>query len=376
MPFKGFYKIRSMERYLDLNISRDNELHNIVTLAAEACQTPAAFLVFYDEGKLNYQVKTGPLSKKISTKNSFWDVELDLNEVLVVPDTLLNDKFASQIAVSAYPHVRFYAGVPLLTHDGQNIGSLYVLGQEAKPLSERRQHMLQLLARQAVTMVEFELSLGILKEQYAESKNSENKLRSFFESSKSSHLLIGRNMEVLTFNKTFYDVAYAMFGKAVTAGVLSTDYIYPSYVNDFVDNVQIALNGTPVQHERLIEFEGMDPMWTKISYNPTYSADGNIIGVSFNATNVTERKKSEEKIIKQNEALRKIAYLQSHELRKPVASILGLMHLLKLEGTDNNSQILHMMEMAVLELDETIHQIVKNTETQTEIDQLPENLPF
>jgi PAS domain S-box-containing protein len=362
-----------MERFLDLNVNRENELQNIVTLAAEACQTPAAYLILFDEGHLKYQFHISSLASYSSLEPSFWNISLKHNEVLVIEDTLTDSVLSQHPAVLQEPNIRFYAGVPLVTHDGQNIGSLYVLGQQAKALSERRRHMLQLLARQAVSMVEFELSLGILKEQYFEAKNSENKLRSFFESSKSSHLLIGRNLEVITYNKTFYDIATHLFGKGVTAGNASTDYIYPVYIDDFIKNVQTALGGETVSHERVVEFKGIDPRWFKISYNPTYDADGKIFGVSFNSTDITKRKQNEEKILKQNEALREIAYLQSHELRKPVASILGLMHLLKLESSDPDSDVLRMMEKAVAELDQTIHQIVRNTETQVEAGAMPSN---
>ena len=371
MPFNEFYKIRSMERFLDLNISRENELQNIVTLAAEACQTRAAFLVFLNEGKLEHQFKYGFVADEIPEDMSFWDIALP-NEIRTIADLTQTDEYSHHPLVLNQPHLRFYAGVPLVTHDGQNIGSLYVLGQEAKTLSDRRKHMLQLLSQQAVNMIEFEFSLKLLKEQFAEAKNSENKLRSFFESSKSSHLLIGLNMEVITFNKTFRDIAFELFGREITSGVNALDFIYETYIDDFVKHVQTALGGETVQHERIVQFGGMEPRWAKITYNPTYDGSDRIIGVSFNSTDITERKKNEEKIITQNETLKKIAYLQSHELRKPVASILGLMHLLKLEETGPKSQILQMMEKAVLELDETIHHIVKSTETQTEQDPLSE----
>jgi hypothetical protein len=365
-----------MERFLDLDVSRENELQNIAILAAEACQTPAAFLVFLNDEKLKYQFKTGELADELEADDSLWNIALKPDEVKVIPDLSIDPVLVGHPMVSGYPYLRFYAGVPLITHDGENIGSLYVLGQEAKPLSERRMHMLQLLSRQAVTMVEFELSVGVLKEQFAEAKKSENKLRSFFESSRSSHLLIGRNMEVLTFNKTFFDIVYSVFGKPVVTGTPAIDYIYAPFVADFVIHVQSALNGQVVQHERLTEFTGMEPRWSKLSYYPTYGSDNSIIGVSVNATDNNKRKQNEEKILKQNEALRKIAYLQSHELRKPVASILGLMQLLKMESYGGSSEVLEMMERAVQELDETIHQIVKNTETQTETDPLPENYCF
>jgi len=45
-------------------------------------------------------------------------------------------------------------------------------------------------------------------------------------------------------------------------------------------------------------------------------------------------KRQEEQISTQNEALTRIAIIQSHELRRPVASLLGIMDLMKLEHID------------------------------------------
>ncbi|WP_198171558.1 PAS domain S-box protein [Mucilaginibacter aquatilis] len=365
-----------MERFLDLKICRENELKNIVTLAAETCQVAAAFLVISVEGEITQHFKFGNVAEQLDIEDVKFDIPLEQDRITEVEDFEQHTQLAHHQLVKNAPSIRFFAGAPLVTYDGQHIGSLFVLGSEAKKLSERRKRMLHLLSRQAVTMVEFELSIDVLREQYTEAKNSENKLRSFFESSKSSHLLIGRNMEIITFNKTFYDIAYMLFGKPVLAGVKATEFIYPAYIDDFEKNVQTALSGESINHERAVKFTGIDPMWFKVSYNPTYDSGGKIIGVSFNSTDITQRKQSEQKILEQNEALRKVAFMQSHQLRKPVASILGLMSLLKLEETEANSAILNMMEQAVQELDFTVRNIVKATETRTDFDPLPQNLSF
>jgi hypothetical protein len=60
-------------------------------------------------------------------------------------------------------------------------------------------------------------------------------------------------------------------------------------------------------------------------------------------------------------ALHTIAHIQSHEMRKPVASILGLMDVWRNEKYGYDSEIVSMMESAVSELDEKIHLIVKHT---------------
>jgi signal transduction histidine kinase len=72
---------------------------------------------------------------------------------------------------------------------------------------------------------------------------------------------------------------------------------------------------------------------------------------------------TEAALIKQNEQLRNIASLSSHELRRPVASMLGLMNIMDRENFNNpdNAQIIEHMFTVTKEIDEVIHQIVNNT---------------
>jgi signal transduction histidine kinase len=55
---------------------------------------------------------------------------------------------------------------------------------------------------------------------------------------------------------------------------------------------------------------------------------GEIIGVTINSSNIDESKRAELLIQTQNKQLLKIAHLQSHQIRGPVATILGLLQLL------------------------------------------------
>ncbi len=82
-------------------------------------------------------------------------------------------------------------------------------------------------------------------------------------------------------------------------------------------------------------------------------------------------KKQEHDIQKKNEALLRIAFIQSHELRGPLSSIMGLMAILRESGHDNNDEYLALMDKAVKELDLRIHLIMEQTEElkhQTEED--------
>ncbi len=67
---------------------------------------------------------------------------------------------------------------------------------------------------------------------------------------------------------------------------------------------------------------------------------------------------------RQNEQLTEIALINAHEIRRPVATILGLMHLFGMEsgGSDAEKNLLKYLETATLELDEVIRRIISKTE--------------
>jgi len=100
--------------------------------------------------------------------------------------------------------------------------------------------------------------------------------------------------------------------------------------------------------------------WREIKLVPIRNKENEIIGVALNSADISKRKQQERQIQVQNEALTRIAIIQSHELRRPVASLLGLMHLIKIEELDFS--YFDMMSLTINELDEKIRIIVADSE--------------
>ena len=78
---------------------------------------------------------------------------------------------------------------------------------------------------------------------------------------------------------------------------------------------------------------------------------------------ITQKKKDRQEILAQNQRLREIAQISSHETRKPLASILGLVNLFDKENPANplNKEIIQYLEITANELDTVVHNIVKKT---------------
>jgi PAS domain S-box-containing protein len=106
-----------------------------------------------------------------------------------------------------------------------------------------------------------------------------------------------------------------------------------------------------------------DVSYFETSFNPIHNDKGEITGVGCFARNITERVMATKAITEKNERLQNIASLSSHELRRPVATMLGLINILDKEDFYNpeNKQIIEHILSVGLEIDDVIRLIVDNT---------------
>ena len=73
---------------------------------------------------------------------------------MVVPDALLDERFADHPWVIDGPRLRFYAGIPLRTPDGFVLGTLSVMEREPRQISAHQRDLLRMLAHQTMDQLE------------------------------------------------------------------------------------------------------------------------------------------------------------------------------------------------------------------------------
>jgi len=261
--------------------------------------------------------------------------------------------------------IRFYAGAPLITNAGVHIGSLCIFDQKPRSFSDKQKEMLAILARQAMRLMELEISADVIEQhnrellrQKEKIDTSERKLRAFFNSSAFCHTLISKDLTIIDFNKATAVFVKEMFNKQIQTGKCVLDFITPEFKDEFVGCLNRAFLGRRSRKEVLIPVEGKAAMWWNVYLEPVKDEAGNVLSVVYNATNINEQKQHIAEISAQNKSLLNIAYIQSHEYRRPVASILGLMELIKMDPDQPPGEYLMMMEAAVKELDEKIKSVV------------------
>jgi PAS domain S-box-containing protein len=356
MQNRELERLMAVDRFLKLKISRENELLEIAQTAAKICGTDIAMITLIDEHTQYIKIGVGIEDLMVAREDSFCNYLIAQNEVIVIPDTMEDELFCSILGDQPF-NIQFYAGAPLITLDGLKLGSLCVLGTSPADLSEMQSLMLSTLALQVVHILEFDYSLQIMKNQFLEAKKNEFALRSIFESSASHLLLIDLDLKIVFVNKVISDYMKLHYNKIFAIGTTVTDVLLDDFLYDFIINFNKAKAGERV----LIEKTHVGPLgeiWWQFKYSPAHDADGKIIGVTFTAADITTLKKTQFKIFEKEQSLHAIALIQSHEIRRPVSSILGLINVIKLNDYKAEEEALLLLEKAAQELDSKIKDIV------------------
>ncbi|MDR3678953.1 MAG: PAS domain-containing protein [Flavipsychrobacter sp.] len=100
--------------------------------------------------------------------------------------------------------------------------------------------------------------------------------------------------------------------------------------------------------------------FSEISMNPIRDADNNVVGVSCFSRDITSTREHLTKIEQQNQKMREIAWIQSHKVRGPVSTILGLAQLFNIQQPhdETNQTVLEGIKETAQYLDEVIKEIV------------------
>lgn len=229
-------RLKAMKRYLGQINKNADKLQDIVSLASHLTGVPVAFITLMDKDIQWISVKHGYVADQMPRSTSFCTHAIENDDIMIVENAMLDERFKDNPLVNNAPSVRFYAGISLKSSDGFNVGTLCVMDVHPHELNEDQSASLKALSRQVTNVMELNLSVKLLKES-------------------------------------------------------------------------------------IQQIEG------------------------------------------RNTALKKIAQVQSHDIRGPLTSIIGLMNLIREEGYQTNREYLQMMETAVNKLDEKICSIVSVSNT-------------
>lgn len=188
---------------------------------------------------------------------------------------------------------------------------------------------------------------------------------------------IDRQLKLVSMNDSFIKVTRLFSGQTIQVGQSDIDLIEDATMRaEWLAYYHRALKG-----ERF----SMEQTWTQnphvhiydISFNPITNHQQEVVGVGCFAREITQRKQAEmekgklvDRLTKQNRDLEEFAFITSHNLRAPVASILGLTHIFNQERIDDplNVDLINHLQTSAEKLDHVIADLSAILEMKSNIE--------
>ncbi|MHA8061905.1 PAS domain-containing protein [Aquirufa beregesia] len=158
-------RLRALYEYQILDTLTEKEFDKITALVSYICEVPIAFISLVDKDRLWFKSEIGLASKQTTREVSFCQYTIMGEQIFEVPNALEDSRFVDNPMVTGNPHIRFYAGAPLTTPDGFQIGSLCVIDQVPRELTIEQREALNTLAEHVIRALELRIKNQELRVQ-------------------------------------------------------------------------------------------------------------------------------------------------------------------------------------------------------------------
>ena len=240
-------RLKALDRYAILDTPREASFDELVRFVADICGTPIAAINLIADGRHFFKAEVGLGVRATPLETSFCAHALLQDEFMLVPDAAADPRFACNPLVTGPPGVRFYAGALLRTDDGLAIGTLCVLDTRPRQLDELQRRAIQVLARQAMNLLN-------LRSAFAREAEARRHYKALFDSMDEGFCIIefvdGPNGPLSDYVHVEANAAYAAnAGVPMVVGQRVRDMV-GSEADDWVERYgNVLRTGTPVRFE-------------------------------------------------------------------------------------------------------------------------------
>ncbi len=180
LPENEAKRIKALREYNILDTPDEQVFDDLTRLASYICGTPIALVSLIDTNRQWFKSKQGLEALETPRDLAFCAHAILQSDVFIVPNATDDDRFATNPLVTDDPHIRFYAGVPLINPEGQALGTLCVIDRVPRNLTPEQLEALRILGRAVIKQMELRRNLANLTLINTEQTKVNKKRRGFF----------------------------------------------------------------------------------------------------------------------------------------------------------------------------------------------------
>jgi GAF domain-containing protein len=160
IPLNETERIQALYHYRLLESLPAGYFTNLAHIIAQTFDTPIALVSIVEKEKVLFPGNVGMEdTKEVSRGISLCSLAVMDEQPTIFRDALKEPCLLSNPLVTGAFGLRFYAGAPILPHDGFALGTVCVVDKAPREFSKKEEAMLQSFADAAMTEIEIRLKL-------------------------------------------------------------------------------------------------------------------------------------------------------------------------------------------------------------------------
>ncbi|MBD2020892.1 PAS domain S-box protein [Leptolyngbya sp. FACHB-36] len=300
LPDDESARLSALCQYQILDTEPESAFDDLTYLASNICGTSIAVISLIDAQRQWFKSKVGLDIASTPRDVAFCSYTILQSDILIVPDALLDERFATNPLVVKPPHIRFYAGMPLITPEGHALGTICVVDFVPRELSSSQIQALQVLGRQVVAQLE--LRRGLLESERlmreAQSKEaalseSEERFRTMADSAPFLIWMNGPDKQPIFYNQRWLRFTGRSLEQAIREGWKQR--LHPDDQKSWLKTFTAAFDTQTLYtiEYRLKRADG-EYRWMLETGVPRFLSNGTFAGFTGSCVDITERKAAEQ----------------------------------------------------------------------------------
>lgn len=157
LPFDEALRLSDLDAYEILDTANEKEFDDLVELLKQITQCNYVAISFIDTHRQWHKAQQGLPSDSHSRELSFCSHTILEKKVMIVPNALEDDRFHDNPLVTDDFRIRFYAGVPIVSANGRNIGTVCAFDSEFRQFTSEQERAIEIISGQVTKLLELRI---------------------------------------------------------------------------------------------------------------------------------------------------------------------------------------------------------------------------
>jgi len=300
-PMNEAERLFALKNYNILDTLPEEVFDHYTVLASQICGTPIALISLVDESRQWFKSKVGLDASETPRDISLCGHAILQDELFEIKNALHDDRFKDNPLVTTEPKLRFYAGMPITTPEGYNLGTICVIDTQPRLLTDAQRDALKRIAKLIMSQIEQRLTQQTIMQLNVELSKNIAFTQTLIDHVPAFVSYWNKNQECV-----FANIAYKThlgLDPQLMRGKHYLDVI-PKFVSNMTyQNILKVLQGEKQSFQTARERNDGSTTHCLIRHTPHFDEQQNVLGFFTLVVDITEIKVAEKKLSLSEKAL-------------------------------------------------------------------------